>query len=302
MKLLIKKITCVILILCSYCSYGEAKIQLPSILGNGMVLQQKSEVKLWGKATPNKKVVVYTSWNAQQQEVDSNQKGDWSVAVTTPEAGGPYTIRISDGEELILDDVLIGEVWLCSGQSNMEMPVKGFRGQPAAESQNTIVNANSNRSLRLFTVQRAYSSVPQENVAGQWERNTPKSVSTFSAVAYYYGDQLQKVLGIPVGLIHASWSGSSIEPWISKENLLQFPEIDLTPAANPQSKYANGTPTVLYNAMIKPLENYNIKGMIWYQGESNSARPEQYQRLFAVWAKQNRTLFRSKDFPIYYTE
>ncbi|UVR72857.1 hypothetical protein NXX35_17435 [Bacteroides xylanisolvens] len=114
MKLLIKKITCVILILCSYCSYGEAKIQLPSILGNGMVLQQKSEVKLWGKATPNKKVVVYTSWNAQQQEVDSNQKGDWSVAVTTPEAGGPYTIRISDGEELILDDVLIGEVWLCS--------------------------------------------------------------------------------------------------------------------------------------------------------------------------------------------
>ena len=129
-------------------------------------------------------------------------------------------------------------------------------------------------------MQRAYSSIPEEDVTGQWEKNTPKSVSTFSAVAYYYGDQLQKVLGIPVGLIHASWSGSSIEPWISKENLLQFPEVDLTPAENPQLKYANGTPTVLYNAMIKPLENYNIKGMIWYQGESNSARPEQYQRLF----------------------
>lgn len=302
MKLLTKKITYIILILCVYCSYGEAKIQLPSILGNGMVLQQKSEVRLWGKATPNKKVAIYTSWNAQQQEVNSNKKGDWMVTVTTPEAGGPYTIRISDGEELLLDDILIGEVWLCSGQSNMEMPVKGFRGQPAAESQNTIVNANPNRSLRLFTVQRAYSSIPEEDVTGQWEKNTPKSVSTFSAVAYYYGDQLQKVLGIPVGLIHASWSGSSIEPWISKENLLQFPEVDLTPAENPQLKYANGTPTVLYNAMIKPLENYNIKGMIWYQGESNSARPEQYQRLFAVWAKQNRALFRSKDLPIYYTE
>jgi len=98
-----------------------------------MVLQQKSEVRLWGKATPNKKVTIYTSWNAQQQEVNSNKKGDWIVTVTTPEAGGPYTIRISDGEELLLDDVLIGEVWLCSGQSNMEMPVKGFRGQPAAE-------------------------------------------------------------------------------------------------------------------------------------------------------------------------
>lgn len=302
MKLLTKKITYIILILCVYCSYGEAKIQLPSILGNGMVLQQKSEVRLWGKATPNKKVAIYTSWNTQQQEVNSNKKGDWMVTVTTPEAGGPYTIRISDGEELLLDDILIGEVWLCSGQSNMEMPVKGFRGQPAAESQNTIVNANPNRSLRLFTVQRAYSSIPEEDVTGQWKKNTPKSVSTFSAVAYYYGDQLQKVLGIPVGLIHASWSGSSIEPWISKENLLQFSEVDLTPAENPQLKYANGTPTVLYNAMIKPLENYNIKGMIWYQGESNSARPEQYQRLFAVWAKQNRALFRSKDLPIYYTE
>lgn len=167
MKLLTKKITYIILILCVYCSYGEAKIQLPSILGNGMVLQQKSEVRLWGKATPNKKVAIYTSWNTQQQEVNSNKKGDWMVTVTTPEAGGPYTIRISDGEELLLDDILIGEVWLCSGQSNMEMPVKGFRGQPAAESQNTIVNANPNRSLRLFTVQRAYSSIPEEDVTGQ---------------------------------------------------------------------------------------------------------------------------------------
>lgn len=302
MKLLTKKITYIILILCSYCSYGEAKIQLPSILGNGMVLQQKSEVRLWGKATPNKKVAIYTSWNAQQREVNSNKKGDWMVTVTTPEAGGPYTIRISDGEELLLDDVLIGEVWLCSGQSNMEMPVKGFRGQPVAESQNTIVNANLNRSLRLFTVQRAYSSTPEKDVAGQWKKNTPKSVATFSAVAYYYGDQLQKVLGIPVGLIHASWSGSSIEPWISKENLLQFPEVDLTSAENPQLKYANSTPTVLYNAMIKPLENYSIKGMIWYQGESNSAQPEQYQKLFAIWVKQNRELFRSPTMPIYYTE
>lgn len=131
-------------------------------------------------------------------------------------------------------------------------------------------------------------------------KNTPKSVSTFSAVAYYYGDQLQKVLGIPVGLIHASWSGSSIEPWISKENLLQFPEVDLTPAENPQLKYANGTPTVLYNAMIKPLENYNIKGMIWYQGESNSARPEQYQRLFAVGqAKQSIVPFERLAYLLY---
>lgn len=302
MGLIIRRILCVALVACVCTLFAEAKIQLPAILGSGMVLQQKAEVRLWGKAASDRRITVHTSWNNQQQETNSDKEGRWVLTIVTPKAGGPYTILISDGEELVLNDVLIGEVWLCSGQSNMEMPVKGFRGQPAAESQTTIVNANPDRALRLFTVKRAYSSIPEDDVTGQWEHNSPEPVSTFSAVAYYYGDQLQKVLGVPVGLIHASWSGSSIEPWISKENLTQFPEIDLTLAANPQLKYANGTPTVLYNAMIKPLENYNIKGIIWYQGESNSARPEQYQRLFAVWAKQNRTLFRSKDMPIYYTE
>lgn len=288
--------------LSTYGLSSEAKIQLPAILGSGMVLQQNAETRLWGKAVPNKKVSILASWDNQQIEVMSDKEGRWMTTVSTPKAGGPYTIRISDGEELILDDILIGEVWLCSGQSNMEMPVKGFRGQPAAESQTTIVNASPDRPLRLFTVKRAYSNIPQEDVVGQWETHTPKSVSTFSAVAYYYGDQLQKVLGVPVGLIHASWSGSTIEPWISKENLLQFPEINLASAEKPQLKYANGTPTVLYNAMIKPLENYSIKGIVWYQGESNSARPDQYQRLFNIWVKQNRTLFRSKEMPIYYTE
>lgn len=303
MKHLIEKaIICTILVVYTCVLSVEAKIQLPAILGSGMVIQQKSEVRLWGKASPNKQIAIFTSWNNQQKTAESDKNGHWLLTIATPEAGGPYIIRISDGEELILNDVLIGEVWLCSGQSNMEMPVKGFHGQPAAESQNTIVDANPNRALRLFTVKRAFSATPQNDVVGQWENNTSKSVSTFSAVAYYYGDQLQKVLGVPVGLIHSSWSGSSIEPWISKENLMQFPEIDLTLADNPQLRYANGTPTVLYNAMIKPLGNFNIKGMIWYQGESNSARPEQYQRLFSVWVKQNRTLFRLKEMPVYYTE
>lgn len=280
----------------------QAKVTLPAILGEGMVLQQKSETKLWGKAEPDKKVTVFTSWDKRTREGISNKNGVWEIMVNTPEAGGPYYIEISDGDKLVLNDILIGEVWLCSGQSNMEMPVKGFRGQPTAESQQTIVEANPNRALRLFTVKRAYNNTPQEDVIGTWEKNSPKAVAPFSAVAYFYGDQLQKILGVPVGLIHASWSGSGIEPWISKENLKQFPEIDLSVLIQTNFKYPNGTPAVLYNAMIHPLANYNVKGIVWYQGETNSARPDQYQRLFATWVKQNREMFRSKDLPVYYTE
>ena len=303
MKLLIKKITCVILILCSYCSYGEAKIQLPSILGNGMVLQQKSEVKLWGKATPNKKVVVYTSWNAQQQEVDSNQKGDWSVAVTTPEAGGPYTIRISDGEELILDDVLIGEVWLCSGQSNMEMPVKGFRGQPVFGSQPYIVSANPKRPLRLYTVKNAWSTIPQEaGVDGEWKEASPEDVADFSATAYFFGNQLQQSLDVPVGLIHCSWSMSKIEAWMNKETLSGFPEIALPDVAQKEFGWTAGTPTLLWNAMVNPWKGFPVKGVIWYQGEANTPDPGLYKRLFSAMVSQWRTFFNNPQMPFYYVQ
>lgn len=280
----------------------QAKINLPTILGNGMVLQQKSKVRLWGNAELNSKITITTSWDARIYNVKSDENGSWLAEIETPASGGPYQIEISDGERLLLDDILIGEVWLCSGQSNMEMPVKGFRGQPTAESQETIVKANPNRDIRLFTVKRAYSVTPQEDVIGSWQKNLPESVAAFSAVGYFFADQLQRILNIPVGIIHASWSGSTIEPWISRDNLLEFPEIILPDLNQTKIEYANGTPTVLYNAMIKPLENCTLKGIIWYQGESNSARPEQYQRLFATWVRQIRGMFRSKELPVYYTE
>lgn len=280
----------------------QAKVVLPSILGNGMVLQQKTVVRLWGKAEPDRKIIISTSWNNRNYNVISNENGTWLAEVETPDAGGPYQIEISDGEKLVLDDILIGEVWLCSGQSNMEMPVKGFRGQPTAQSQETIVGASSKRNIRLFTVKRAYHINPQDDVTGSWEKNTSRAVAAFSAVGYFFADQLQRTLDIPVGVIHASWSGSTIEPWISRDNLQEFPEVTL-PALNQTTfKYPNGIPTVLYNAMIKPLENCTLKGIVWYQGESNSAHPEQYQRLFTTWVRQNRELFRSKDLPVYYTE
>ena len=152
---------------------SEAKVTLPSILGDNMVLQQQAEVKLWGKARPNATVTVKTSWNGQTYKFSSDGKGGWSLTVSTPVAGGPYKIIFNDGELLTLQNVLIGEVWFCSGQSNMEMPVKGFRGQPVYGSQPYIVSANPKRPLRLYTVKNNWSTTPkEEGIDGQWRINT----------------------------------------------------------------------------------------------------------------------------------
>lgn len=282
--------------------YGEAKVQLISIWGDNMVLQQNADLQFSGTATPGKNVVVRPSWSKSKSSVISDASGNWSLKLRTPSAGGPYKISISDGEELLLNNVLIGEVWFCSGQSNMEMPVKGFRGQPVFGCQPYIAAANPQRPIRLFTVKRDWSTTPKDNVEGHWSENTPEDVSLFSAAAYFFGEQLQKTLGIPVGLIHCSWSASKIEAWMDKETLSQFPEVNLSVLNNKEFSYPNGTPTLLHNAMVKPLEGYPIKGVIWYQGEANSNNPALYKKLFPALVSQWRTFFRSPNMPFYYVQ
>ncbi len=293
-------IGCVILLFCT--SLLQARIKLPAILGDGMVLQQLSEVRLWGKAASNTTVTVTTSWNEKTYQTHSGEEGDWLLTVATPQAGGPYRIVCSDGEEFVLDKILIGEVWLCSGQSNMEMPVRGFRGQPIEGSHETIVAANPDRPIRLFTVERAYDTQMRDDVKGQWLEHTSEAVAGFSATAYYFGELLQKKLGVPIGLVCASWSASKIEAWMSRETLLKYPEVDLAILDNNEFASPVSTPTLLFNAMIKPLENMSFKGMIWYQGHANLHTPTLYERLFAAWLQQTRTLFRSPDMPVYYVQ
>lgn len=278
----------------------HGKVVLPSVLSSNMVLQQGSTVRFWGSSNPLTKVTLKVSWDNRTYVADSDASGKWSIVLDTPSAGGPYQIIISDGEELVLDDVLIGEVWLCSGQSNMEMPVKGFRGQPVEGSHETIMSAYEKRQLRMFTVKRAHSRDFKEDVEGRWLKNNSEAVSEVSAAAYYFADALQKKLDIPVGIICSSWSASVIEAWMGEEALHAFPEFkdkmqrtDISPAA---------TPSALFNAMIKPLENYVIKGMIWYQGEANIFNPDLYKRLFHSWLQQNRKLFRLPQMPVYYVE
>lgn len=280
----------------------QAKITLPAIISDNMVMQQQTSVKLWGKSTPDTKITIRTSWDNKKYTTRSDAKGSWITYVQTPIAGGPHSIELSDGEPLLLKNILIGEVWLCSGQSNMEMPVKGFRGQPVEGSQATIVTANPERNIRLFTVKRAFSTTPQDTLTGNWDENNPQHVADFSATAYYFGDLLQKALGVPVGLIHSSWSASKIEAWMDKKTLSDFPEVQLPDVNQKEFGWPAGTPTLLYNAMIHPLSGVAIKGVVWYQGESNSEMPQQYSRLFPAWISQWRNFFRSDTLPVYYVQ
>lgn len=279
-----------------------AKIFLPSFWSDNMVIQQLSSNTIKGIASPNKVITFKTSWSKKAYKTKSDTSGHFAITFTTPAHGGPHSISISDGEVLTLNNVLIGDVWLCSGQSNMEMPLKGFKGQPVFHSQEKIIAANPTQDLRLLTVKRAYSTTPQDTIIGNWAQSSPKTAAEFSATAYFFGDLVQKTMNIPIGLIHSSWSASKIEAWISKEVISQFDEVDLKELNQEKFSNPNTTPTLLYNAMINPLDGISIKGIIWYQGESNSQNPSLYKKLFAAWVDQNRSLFKNPELPIYYVQ
>lgn len=290
-----------ILLLCITIT-ANAKVELPAFFADRMVLQQQSQNTIRGTAKANQKVSLKTSWDNKIYTTKSNEQGQFEITIQTPKAGGSYYMEFSDGEVLRLNDILIGELWLCSGQSNMEMPVKGFKGQPVEGSHQYIVKAKSETPIRMFTVKRAWNTQPQNNVTGEWGLHTPSNVAKFSATAYFFGQMLQQHLNVPIGLLHSSWSASNIETWMSKETLADCKEVDLSVLDQATFKNPNTTPTLLHNAMIYPLRGLAFKGIIWYQGESNSANPELYRKLFPLLAEQWRTMFKSPELPIYYVQ
>lgn len=280
-----------------------AKVTLPSIWGDGMVLQQRSKVVFTGQSTTGKKVYAVASWNGRKVYADSQDGQQWTLTLETPSYGGPYTITFSDGDKLELKNIQIGEVWFCSGQSNMEMPVKGFRGQPVYGSQPYIVSANAKRPLRLYTVKNAWSTTPKtEGIDGYWTELSPKEVANFSATAYFFGDLLQRTLDVPVGLIHCAWSASKIEAWMSRETLEQFAEVELPDVQATEFGWPAGTPTLLWNAMVNPWKGFPVKGVIWYQGEANSPAPALYKKLFPAMVAEWRAFFQSPELPFYYVQ
>jgi len=279
----------------------SAKVKLPSLFSDGMVLQQQTNAKIWGWAQPLAEIKITTSWNKKSYTARADDKGGWSLKVATPAAGGPYNISVSDGEAVIINNILIGEVWLCSGQSNMEMPMKGFRDQPIIGSNDAIFNS-TNDQVRIYTIPRAVERQTKDTSKSSiWKNANPENISNFSATAYYFGRMMQQQLKVPIALINVSYGGSPAEAFMSAESLKAFPEIAV-PSLTGTEKLTNRNATTLYNGMVHPITGYTIKGCIWYQGESNYDRPHQYEKLFPAMVQLWRNEWGQGNFPFYFAQ
>jgi sialate O-acetylesterase len=280
----------------------RAELRLPSIFTDNMIFQQQAECAVWGWAKPGSKITVAPSWAKQKYQAQADDKGRWKLRVKTPTAGGPYTVAFSGDEKPVtLQNVLVGEVWLCGGQSNMEMPMKGFKGQPILGSNEAILHA-ANANIRLYNVPRSSRTAPKDNSKPfAWKVAEPEAVANFSATAYYFGRLLQEQLHVPVGLINCSYGGSTIEAWMSEETLRQFAGVSIPPKTD-SIKVVNRTPTTLYNGMLHPIEGFGIRGALWYQGESNYERPDEYPARLQALVQQWRAAWGQGEFPFYYAQ
>ena len=287
---------------------AEAKVVLPAVFSDHMVLQQKTNAAIWGKALPGVKVSISTGWNKKKYTGIADTDGNWKISVLTPSYGGPYDIEISDGELMVLKDVLIGDVWICSGQSNMEMPLAGWGKIDNYEQE--IAKADV-PGIRLLQVKQMTANQPDAAISvanGGWVACKPATIAEFSATAYFFAREVNRKTKIPIGLIHTSWGGTIAEAWMSASVLKTMPDFktavlaveDAAPAAA-QQKNPN-RPSVLYNAMIYPFIQFSIRGAIWYQGESNADRAYQYRELFPALIKNWREKWATGDFPFYFVQ
>lgn len=279
-----------------------AEIKLPALFTDNMMLQQQMETPIWGWATKNGTLSIITSWDSKTYQVNVDKQGKWTTKVKTPVAGGTFEIVIKEGSETkTIKNVLIGEVWLCSGQSNMEMPLKGFTGQPVLGGNEAIVNS-ANNNIRFISVPRGTVLSPTDDFEGNWQVASPQTTGNFSATAWYFGSLIQKVLNVPVGLIEVSYGGSNVEAWMNAEMLKDFKNISIPTKKEDFKEAPNREPTTLFNGMLSPTIGYGIKGAIWYQGESNRDRPFEYKDLFKKMVSGWRGLWNQGEFPFYFVQ
>lgn len=284
---------------------AQNKLRLPSLVSDNMVIQQSTLIEIWGWAEKNKNVAISASWDHAVQSTPSDEKGRWKTTLNTPPAGGPYSIKISCNKESItLKNVLVGEVWLASGQSNMEMPVKGYASEPINDN-NELILHSKNPNIRMFTVKRNSSPQAVDDCEGAWKESGPENTPDFSAVAYVFAQKLNRVLDLPVGIIHSSWGGTPVEAWIQKEAMesaVTVQEKNTFRYHLAVNKREQDAPSQLFNGMIHPLLNYTIKGVIWYQGESNRNHPKVYQNTFPLMIQNWRELWFNPKMPFYYVQ
>lgn len=319
---------------------AKAEIKLPALIGNNMVLQQQSRVALWGWADAGEKITITASWNKKATSVMAGADGKWITWVNTAKAGGPYTIMFKGSNEIKIENVLLGEVWLTAGQSNMEFFV-GRR--PGNGSYTGVLNyeqeikEGSYPNIRLIDVANKVADEPQTDFKGQWDICSPKVIDSFSAVAYYFAREIHRKTGFSVGIINSSWGGTPAESWTKKEVLAadkglneillrynryvaEYPEAvkeyrqklaawkqdtskkkERAPQ-EPMGPGHNKSPYKLYNGMIAPLVPFTLKGVLWYQGESNAGLAWQYRTLFPAMIASWRADFKNEKLPFYFVQ
>ncbi|MBI5385769.1 MAG: sialate O-acetylesterase [Verrucomicrobia bacterium] len=316
-KLTLFSISTSLFLLCSTLVV-QADVRLHALFTDHAILQQSKPIKVWGWAEPGEKVTV--EFRKQKVTVKTSESGQWLATLKSEKAGGPDTLKVCGKNMITLNDVLVGEVWVASGQSNMEWPMSRSFEAPAD------IAASANNLVRHFNVQKLKADQPVTNVTGFWQIAGPLTTSNFSAVAYYFSRELQKALKVPVGVIHTSWGGSPAEVWMSEQVLASNPStkrdildayatqkanldksLDAWKAAKAQAQQENKPftrqmprapwkPTELYNGMLAPVMPYTIQGAIWYQGESNAGRAWEYRTLYADMIRNWRRDWKQGDF------
>ncbi|TDH26635.1 sialate O-acetylesterase [Segetibacter sp. 3557_3] len=328
---------CISAVLCLFLlTTLHAKVRLPALISDNMVLQQKSKVALWGWAERGEKVTITGSWNNKSITTTTGTNGKWQASISTTAAGGPYQLTFKGSNILNVQNVLLGEVWLASGQSNMEFFVSKTRNASYTGVINyeQEIKAANFPMIRQIDVANKNADEPQEDFRGDWKVCSPQTVDTFSAVAYYFARKVHQETGYPIGIINSTWGGTAAESWTKKEVLLADTglrrlierydqQVADYPAASEKHKSAlanwsadttrtkpvapakpnpDKSPYRLYNAMIAPLVPYTLKGILWYQGESNATRAQQYQKLFPALINSWRYDFKNKNLPFYFVQ
>ena len=276
--------------------HGISQVRLPAVLSSGMVLQQNDSATIWGWSQPAEKITITTSWNNLTDSTVANSGAVWKLKVKTPPAGGPYKIIVVGSNRIELTDILVGEVWVCSGQSNMEMNEQW--GLPDVKAE---LPASANNTIRFFYIPKTTSAYPQDDCHANWVNCDSNTLKSFSAVAYFFGKKLNKELNVPIGLINANWGGTPAEVWTPAE--LVNNNLELKASADKQQPYSwwPSTPGIAFNGMIAPITNFSIAGAIWYQGEGNTVAPLTYDRLLTTMIDAWRKAW-NKDLPFYYVQ
>ncbi|MDO5582183.1 MAG: sialate O-acetylesterase [Planctomycetia bacterium] len=280
-----------------FCSAVFADVKMPSIFASKMVLQRDMKIPVWGEAAPSEKITI--DFADKKWTVIADEKGAWSVKLDPMSAGGPYKMTVKGKNTLVFEDILIGDVWICSGQSNM-----GFTLKRAKNAEEEIKNSDL-PNVRLMTVSCTGDTAPQKDVrVNSWALCGPKTSPNFTAVGYFFGKNLYQDLKIPIGLINVSWGGATCEAFVNPKLLAEVPELAplIEPARLQSIKKTQYKAGYLYNGMICPIKGYAIRGAIWYQGESNASRAFQHDLLFPIMVQNWREEWGQGDFPFYFVQ